>query len=171
MIPLLQRSLQILLMLDFYISSPVKQREYRRPDGRKRIIPEAVGVPVQQENLLIGAQIQVLDFPLTSSDCGKDDNGLVPTEGGFKESSVRETLGRSSDLKEQSGVTAWATISDSLIIEKVPVATGRDGSINVEQSGNVKASTSLLPTSNMSLSIRVFDKKEGLDALSIFLEA
>lgn len=153
------------------ISSPVKQREYRRPDGRKRIIPEAVGVPVQQENLSVGAQIQVLDFPLMSSDHGKDDNGLVPTEGGFKESSVRGTLGRSSDLKERSGVTARATISDSLIIEKVPVATGRDGSINVEQSGNLKASTSLLPASNTSLSIRVFDKKEGLDALPICLEA
>uniref|UniRef100_A0A2N9IXM9 Protein HIRA n=1 Tax=Fagus sylvatica TaxID=28930 RepID=A0A2N9IXM9_FAGSY len=152
------------------ISSPVKQREYRRPDGRKRIIPEAVGVPVQPENLTGGAQSQALDFPLISSDHGKDDNGLVPTEGGFKESSVRGTLGRSSDLKERSGVTARATISDSLIIEKVPVATGRDGSINVEQSGNVKASTSL-PASNTSLSIRVFDKKEGVDALPICLEA
>ena len=79
------------------ISSPVKQREYRHPDGRKMIIPEAVGVPVQQENLYVGAQIQVLDFPLTSSNHGKDDNGLVRTEGGFIENSVRETLSRSSD--------------------------------------------------------------------------
>ena len=106
-----------------------------------------------------------------SSDHGKDDNGLVRTEGGFKENSVRETLGRSSDLKEHSGVTTRATISDSLIIEKVPVATGRDGSINVEQSGYVKASTSLFPASNTSLSMRVFDKREGLDALPICLEA
>ncbi|KAF3955080.1 hypothetical protein CMV_019659 [Castanea mollissima] len=123
-------------------------------DDRIKSAGTAGGVPVQQGNLLVGAQIQVLDFPLTSSDHGKDDNGLVPTEGGFKESSVRGTLGRSSDLKECSGVTARATISDSLIIEKVPVATGRDGSINVERSGNVKASTSLLPASNTSLSIR-----------------
>ena len=34
-------------------------------------------MPVQQENLSVGAQIQVLDFPLMSSDRGEDDNGLV----------------------------------------------------------------------------------------------
>lgn len=46
------------------ISNPVKQREYRRPDGRKRIIPEAVGVPVQQENISCVVQSQAHDFPL-----------------------------------------------------------------------------------------------------------
>jgi protein HIRA/HIR1 len=152
------------------ISSPVKQREYRCPDGRKRIIPEAVGVPVQHENISSAAQSQALDFPLIASDRGKDDNGLVPTEVGFKESFVRGAVGRSSDLKERSGITARATISESLIIEKVPVSTGRDGSINVEQSGSAKASTSL-PASSTSLSIRVFDKKEGDDALPFCLEA
>ena len=30
-------------------TNPMKQREYRRPDGRKKIIPEAVGVPMQQD--------------------------------------------------------------------------------------------------------------------------
>ncbi|KAE8037459.1 hypothetical protein FH972_010046 [Carpinus fangiana] len=152
------------------ISSPVKQREYRCPDGRKRIIPEAVGVPVQQENISTAAQSQALDFPIIASDRGKDDNGLVPTEVGFKESFVRAAVGRSSDLKERSGVTARATISESLIIEKVPVSIGRDGSINVEQSGSAKASTSL-PASSTSLSIRVFDKKGGEDALPFCLEA
>ena len=32
-------------------ASPVKQTEYRRPDGRKRIIPEAVGGPIHQDNI------------------------------------------------------------------------------------------------------------------------
>ncbi|KAG7947592.1 hypothetical protein I3843_14G102600 [Carya illinoinensis] len=152
------------------ISSPVKQREYRRPDGRKRIIPEAVGLPIQQENISGGAQAQALDFPLMSSDHGKDDNGVVHTGVGFKESSVRGTVGRSSDVKERSGVTARASIAESLIIEKVPISTARDGSINVEESGAAKASTSL-PGSSNSLSIRVFDKKEGEDALPLCLEA
>lgn len=33
------------------ISSPVKQREYRRPDGRRRIIPEPVGPQLRDERI------------------------------------------------------------------------------------------------------------------------
>ncbi|KAB5561536.1 hypothetical protein DKX38_006493 [Salix brachista] len=113
------------------VSSPVKQREYRRADGRKRIIPEAVGVPNQPEKM------------------------------------AGETLVRSSDLKERSVVTARATVTESLVIEKVPGSAGRDGSINVELSGSVKASSSC----STPLSIRVFDKKIGEDAIPISLEA
>lgn len=152
------------------ISSPVKQREYRRPDGRKRIIPEAVGLPVQQENISTGAQSQAPDFPLIASDRVKDDNGLVSTEIGLKDSFVRGAVGRGSDLKERAGTTARVTISESLVIEKVQASTGTDGSINVEQSGSAKASTSSSAAST-SLSIRVFDKKEGEDALPLCLEA
>ena len=46
----------------------MKQREYRRSNGRKRIIPEAVDVPIQQENICGSAQSQALDFPVASSD-------------------------------------------------------------------------------------------------------
>lgn len=151
------------------ISSPVKQREYRRPDGRKRIIPEAVGVPVQQETVAIGAQSQSHDFPPVSSDHSKDNNGAVPADSGTREVSVRGTLGRSSDVKERSGVTARATITESLVIEKVPVSMGGDGSVSVEQSGTVKNSGSLACTT--TLSIRVFDKKEGGDNIPVCLEA
>ncbi|KAI7999432.1 Protein HIRA [Camellia lanceoleosa] len=49
------------------MSSLVKQREYRRPNGRKRIIPEVVGVPGQQQNISGDVQSQALDFPLKSS--------------------------------------------------------------------------------------------------------
>ncbi|XP_022755966.1 protein HIRA-like isoform X2 [Durio zibethinus] len=152
------------------ISSPVKQREYRRADGRKRIIPEAVGVPIQQENICGSAQSQALDFPVASSDRRKNDNGIVPTDDSLREASVRGTISRSSDLKERSGVTARATVTDSLVIEKVPVSTGQDHSINVEQSGNMKPSGSTA-TSTTSLSIRVFDKKEGEDMTPVCLEA
>ncbi|KAA8544230.1 hypothetical protein F0562_022242 [Nyssa sinensis] len=146
------------------ISSPVKQREYRRPDGRKRIIPEAVGVSVQRENMSGDTESQTLDFPLKSSEHRKE----VLTDGGTREGSVRRTVGGSFDIKERSGVTARATISESLVIEKVPVSAGREGSIAVEQTGTVKASGSLAAH---TLSIRVFDKKEGEDALPVCLEA
>ncbi|KAI5062273.1 hypothetical protein GOP47_0022812 [Adiantum capillus-veneris] len=33
------------------VSSPIKQREYRRPDGRRRIIPEPVGPQVRDERI------------------------------------------------------------------------------------------------------------------------
>ncbi|GAV58578.1 WD40 domain-containing protein/Hira domain-containing protein [Cephalotus follicularis] len=151
-----------------WVSSPVKQREYRRPDGRKRIIPETVGVPGQQESIA-GAQSQVLDFSHASSDYRKDDNGMLTVDGGMRDVSVRGTLGRSSDLKERSGVTARATVCESLAIERVPVSEGRDGSITVEHSGSQKAFGS--SAAGITLSIRVFDKKEGEDTTPVCLEA
>jgi protein HIRA/HIR1 len=151
------------------ISSPVKQREYRRADGRKRIIPEALGVPNQPETMTGGAQSQALDFPLAASDHRKVENGIVPVDGGLRESSIRGTLGRNSDIKERSGVNARATVTESLVIEKVPGSAGGDGSINVQQSG-IKASSSSGSCST-PLSIRVFDKKLGEDATPICLEA
>ncbi|XP_020238130.1 protein HIRA isoform X2 [Cajanus cajan] len=150
------------------ISSPVKQREYRRPDGRKRIIPEAVGVPVQPENIS-GAVQQALDFPVVSSDHRKDTDRAVSNDDGVRVSTLGGTHGRNTDLKERSGATARATISDSLVIEKVPASAG-DGSINVEQLGNLMTSCSLAGCSG-TLSIRVFDKKSGADSSPILLEA
>ncbi|XP_012442468.1 protein HIRA isoform X2 [Gossypium raimondii] len=152
------------------ISSPVKQREYRRADGRKRIIPEVVGVPIQQKNISSNAQSPALDFPVGSSDHRKNDNGAVPSEVGLREASVRGTVGRSSDLKERSGVTARATVTDSLVIEKVPVSAAQDHSINVEKSGSMRPSSSTA-SSSTSLSISVFDKKEGEDMTPVCLEA
>lgn len=149
------------------ISSPVKQREYRRPDGRKRIIPEAVGVPVQQENIS-GAVQQALDFPIVSSDNRKDTDRVVSNDDGVRVSTLGGAHGRNTDLKERSGVTARATISESLVIEKVPASAG-DGSINVEQLGNSMTSSSLAACSG-TLSIRVFDKKRE-DSSPILLEA
>ncbi|KAL6976407.1 hypothetical protein U1Q18_025195 [Sarracenia purpurea var. burkii] len=151
------------------VSSPVKQREYRRPDGRKRIIPEAVGVAVQQENGSGDLHSQSLDFPLKSSNHRNDDNGVVLCDGVFREGSARRTIGRSSEMKERSGVTARATISESLVIEKVPAFSGLDGSIGIEQTGIAKASSSLAASN--TLSIRVFDKKEGEDSVPVCLEA
>ncbi|KAK8628980.1 hypothetical protein V6N13_077839 [Hibiscus sabdariffa] len=150
------------------VSSPVKQREYRRADGRKRIIPEAVGVPIQQENICGNAQSQALDFPVASSDPRNNGNGIVPTDGSLREAPIKGTAGRSFDLKECSGVTARATVTDSLVIEKVSV--GQDHSINVEPPGSIKPSDSTV-SSTKSLSIRVFDKKEGDDMTPVCLEA
>ncbi|XWS28590.1 hypothetical protein CRYUN_Cryun25bG0083400 [Craigia yunnanensis] len=152
------------------ISSRVKQREYKCADGKKRIIPEAVGVPIQQENICGSAKSQALDFPVASSDPRKIDNGVGPsTDGSLREASVKGTIGRSSDLKERSGVTARATVTDSLVIEKIQVSAGQDHSINVEQSGSMKPSGSTT-FSTTSLSIRVFDKKEGEDMTPVCLE-
>lgn len=114
-------------------SSPVKQREYRRPDGRKRIIPEAVGV---------SAESQALDFPTKGVNNRKEDNGLVLSDSGVREGSMRRTIGGNSDLKERSGVTARASVSESLVIEKVPASEGKDGTVCVEQKGIVQSSAS-----------------------------
>ncbi|XP_024637866.1 protein HIRA isoform X2 [Medicago truncatula] len=148
------------------ISSPVKQREYRRPDGRRRIIPEAVGVPVQQENISGAVQSQELGFPVMSSEHQRGNNGVVSNNDTVRTSTLGGAPGRNSDLKERSGVTARATISESLVIEKVPASSGRDGTINVEQLGN-----STTTGSHAALSIRIVDKKSGEDTLPICLEA
>ena len=152
------------------ISSPVKQREYRRPDGRKRIIPEAVGMPVQLESMSGGPQTQGVDFPLMPIDHQNDGNGMVHNDGVTKEGSLKRTFIGSYDLKDRSGVTARATITESLVIEKIPVSAGKDGGINVDQLGSVKASASIAACST-TLSIKVFDKKEAEDTIPVCLEA
>ncbi|XP_057480797.1 protein HIRA-like isoform X2 [Actinidia eriantha] len=148
------------------MSNPMKQRESRAPDGRKRIVPEALGVPVvHQESISNDVQSQALDFSMKSSHHRQDDNALALTDNGIKECSVRR-IGGNSGMK---GVTARATISESLVIEKVPASAGRDGSVFVDQTGIVKASGSSAASSK--LSIRVFDKEEGEDAIPVCLEA
>lgn len=152
------------------VVSPVKQREYRRPDGRKRIIPEAVGMPSQQENILGGAS-QTSEFHLNSSEhnINKNNNGFVPADGAAQGVTVRRSVGGSSDNKERTGVTARAAISESLVIEKVPASAGTGGSMSVEQVGILKNSSSA--TGGGNLLIRVLDKKEGEDMIPVSLEA
>uniref|UniRef100_A0A7N0UXB4 Protein HIRA n=1 Tax=Kalanchoe fedtschenkoi TaxID=63787 RepID=A0A7N0UXB4_KALFE len=148
------------------ISSPVKQREYRRPDGRKRIIPEALGVPTSRENLSERPDLETSDFPLMSSASRRADTRLDVSDG----VSGRRTFGGNSDPKETLGCTARTSISESLVIEKIADPTGRDGNSNVEQAGVVKSAGALASCSS-SLSIRVVDKKDGPDTIPICLEA
>lgn len=148
------------------MSSPVKQREYRRPDGRKRIIPEALGVPVHRENLSDRPDLPASDFPLISSDSKRADSRLDLSDNG----SGRRTFGGNFDPKETAVGTARTSISDCLVIEKVANTTGKEGGPNVEQAGVVK-NAGCLSACSSSLSIRVIDKKEGSDAVPISLEA
>ncbi|KAL6537922.1 hypothetical protein OROHE_012209 [Orobanche hederae] len=125
------------------MSSPVKQKEYRRPDGRKRIIPEAVGGTAHQERTSIEFTRKSLDH---------ENGAMIHREG-----SIRKAISSSA------GVTSRATISESLVIEKVQVCGSRETSNNVEQIGYV--------ASGSVLSVRVFDKKQGEDTLPVCLEA
>lgn len=155
------------------VVSPVKQREYRRPDGRKRIIPEAVGMPSQQENILGGAS-QSSEFHLNSlehniNNNNNNNNGFVHADGAVQGVTMRKSVGGSSDNKERTGFTARAAISDSLVIEKVPVSAGTGGSMSVEQVGILKNSSSA--TGGGILLIRVLDKKAGEDMIPVCLEA
>ncbi|KAK4358592.1 hypothetical protein RND71_020821 [Anisodus tanguticus] len=144
------------------LSSPVKQREYRRPDGRKRIIPEAVG------NISAIAQSPVVEFPNMTVDQRKDENGMVLSDASVREGFVRKTVSV-ADQKERSGVTARATISESLVIERIPPSAGKDGSISIEQMGIGKDSAHV--GTGGTLLIRVSDNKEGEDTGPICLEA
>ncbi|KAL3828556.1 hypothetical protein ACJIZ3_017358 [Penstemon smallii] len=145
------------------VSSPVKQKEYRRPDGRKRIIPEAVGGTAHHERATAGAQSEALEFPVKSFDHNNDGNGVIHTDGVARVGSTNKAISGSAVLKERIGVTARASISESLVIEKVPVSGSKEGSNIVEQIGCVASDSNLL--------IRVFDKKQGEDEIPVCLEA
>ncbi|PWA89475.1 protein HIRA [Artemisia annua] len=131
------------------VSSPVKQREYRRPDGRKRIIPESV-------NSGASTQPQTTDFSSKST-----ENGIVHADSALLE-------GPPTKKAMVGGVSARATVSESLIIEKVAASADKDGNISVEQIGGSKTVGS--SGSARPLSIRVFDKERG-DASHVCLEA
>ncbi|XP_073118026.1 protein HIRA isoform X2 [Elaeis guineensis] len=158
------------------ISSPVKQREYRRPDGRKRIIPEALGVPAHQENISGVVQAQQVDFSSLALGQQKDDHGVLLADSGIKEASLKRPFSGSYDAgkcnscgsKEHSGVTARANINESLVIEKAPSARN-DGRMNVEYSGSICMPGAL--ASCNALSVRVFSKKSNDDSLPLCLEA
>ncbi|XP_008801226.3 protein HIRA isoform X3 [Phoenix dactylifera] len=159
------------------VTSPVKQREYRRPDGRKRIIPEALGVPAHQENISGVAQAQQVDFSSLALGQQKDDCGVPLADGGIKEASFKRLLSGSSDpgkcntcgSKERSGVTARANINESLVIEKAPASASNDGGMNIEYSGSICMPSAL--ASCNALSIRVFNKRDNDDSLPLCLEA
>ncbi|XP_022872287.1 protein HIRA isoform X3 [Olea europaea var. sylvestris] len=145
------------------MSSPVKQKEYRRPDGRKRIIPEAVGVPAKHERISVDAQCDASEFPAKSLDQMKVDNKVIHTDGGAREESIRKAASGSADLRERSDATARVTVTDSLVVEKVSEPLGKEGIAYVEQTGYV--------TSGSTLSINVIDQKEGGDKIPVCLEA
>lgn len=142
------------------VSNPVNQKVYRRPDGRKRIIPEAVGVPQQDNNIAINEHSNNFP-PAPSAAPSKINSRDFPVEPSIKEIAIRNP-----DLNnERPRITARATISESLVIEKVPGASARDGVLNVEQSVGIKGSSS------RDLLIRVFDWKQGEATAPVCLEA
>lgn len=148
------------------VSNPVNQKVYRRPDGRKRIIPEAVGVPQQENNISINEHSNTFP-PAPSAAPSKINSRDFPVEPpSIKDSSTKEIAIRNPDLNnERPRITARATISESLVIEKVPGASARDGVLNVEQSVGIKGSSS------RDLLIRVFDWKQGEATAPVCLEA
>jgi len=135
------------------LSSPVKQKEYRRPDGRKRIIPEAVGFPSNQDNIPSRSHNQVVDF----SSLDQRMNGIRPSYGSNSNCN-------NSGVKDRSGVTARANITESLVIQK---ALTSDRILSVERTGSVVPGS----LTCSALSIHVLDKKGNEDSLPVCLEA
>ncbi|GJN34684.1 hypothetical protein PR202_gb23369 [Eleusine coracana subsp. coracana] len=137
------------------LSSPVKQREYRRPDGRKRIIPEAVGFPSNQDNITSHFQNQAVDF----SSLDQRMNGVRPSYGSSGNCN-------NCGVRDRSGVSARANITESLVIQKASTSAGNDGRLSVEHTGSVVPGSS----SCSALSIHVLDKKDNADSLPVCLE-
>lgn len=142
------------------LSSPVKQREYRRPDGRKRIIPEAVGFPSNQD-MSNHSQNQGVDFSSL-------DQRMILGENGTRPSYSASGNCNNCGVRERSGITARTNISESLVIQKASAGAGSDGRLSIEQSGSVVPGSL---ASCSSLSIHVFNKKDNEDSLPVRLEA
>ncbi|PAN32663.1 hypothetical protein PAHAL_5G503000 [Panicum hallii] len=139
------------------LSSPVKQREYRRPDGRKRIIPEAVGFPSNQDNTPNHSQNQAVDF----SSLDQRMNGKRPSYGSSSNCN-------NCEVRDRFGVTARANITESLVIQKAPTSAGSDGRLSIEHSGSVVPGSL---TSCSALSIHVQNNKDNEDSIPVCLEA
>jgi len=139
------------------LSSPVKQREYRRPDGRKRIIPEAVGFPSNQDNAPNRSQNQAVDF----SSLDQRMNVKRPSYGSSSNCN-------NCEARDRSGVTARANIIESLVIQKASTSAGSDGRLSIEHTGSVVPG---LLTSCPTLSIHVQNKNDNLDSIPACLEA
>ncbi|KAJ1282222.1 hypothetical protein BS78_03G035000 [Paspalum vaginatum] len=139
------------------LSSPVKQREYRRPDGRKRIIPEAVGFPSSQDNIPNSSQNQAVDFSSL-------DQRMKGTRPSYDTSSNCNNCG----ARGRSGVTARANITESLVIQKASSGDGNDRRPSIEHTGCVVPGSS---TSCSEFSIHVLNKKDSEDSLPVCLEA
>ncbi|PAN10984.1 hypothetical protein PAHAL_2G131100 [Panicum hallii] len=137
------------------LSSPVKQREYRRPDGRKRIIPEAVGFPSNQDDIPNHSQNQVVDF----SSLDQRMNGIRPSYGSSGNCN-------NCGVKDRSGVTARANITESLVIQKASTGAGNDGRLSVEHTGSVFPGSLTCSV----LSVHVSNKKDE-ESLPVCLEA
>jgi protein HIRA/HIR1 len=138
------------------LSSPVKQREYRRPDGRKRIIPEAVGIPSNQDNIPNCSQNQVVDF----SSLDQRMNGKRPSYGSSGNCN-------NCEVRDHSGVTARVNITESLVIQKASTIAGNDGRPSIEHTGSVVPGSL---TSCSALSIHV-QNNDNEDSIPVCLEA
>jgi len=139
------------------LSSPVKQREYRLPDGRKRIIPEAVGFASNQDNTPNHSQNHLVDF----SSLDQRMNGTRPSYGSNSNCN-------NCGVRDCSSVTARANITESLVIQKVSTGAGNDVRLSIEHARSVVPSSL---TSCSALSIHVLNKNDIEDALPVCLEA
>ncbi|GKU93865.1 hypothetical protein SLEP1_g7424 [Rubroshorea leprosula] len=135
----------------------------------KQTLTKKVAPYVQQNQIPIKPPVELV-VTNKASDSQNGDGKESAGAANDGEAPVRGMIGKVSNLKECSGVTARATVTESLVIEKVPVSSGQDGSINIEHFGSVKSSGSV-PASTRALSIRVFDIKEDEAAVPVCLEA
>eukprot|EP00250_Pteridium_aquilinum_P005363 c15474_g1_i1 orf=816-3749(+) len=112
------------------VSSPVKQREYRRPDGRRRIIPEPVGPQLRDERI----EMNGLHPPQPAMSGQKRDasvldnvDTMTPIKDGRKEPLPKGGGGHAAG-NHQVGSTAKASAATkSLVVEAEPFSTDAAG--------------------------------------------
>eukprot|EP01018_Ginkgo_biloba_P012645 Gb_02983 [translate_table: standard] len=163
------------------VTSPVKQREYRRPDGRKRIIPEAVGVPMQQENIPNGTHGSIPELASPNSGQRKDDHVVASVDGGSAEVGQKRPFPGSTGANDYPskrchcgaedpiGVSARASITEGLTIEMGQFSGDREAKGNLVHSEILTVLNSQNPKG--ILSITVFDRGGELDGTPTCLEA
>lgn len=159
-------------------TSPVKQREYRRPDGRKRIIPEAVGVPVQQD-IPNGTHGLMLDLNSPDSGQRKNDQGVASRDGTTVEVGQKRPLPDGAKdypnkrchcgTEDPVGISARASIAEGLTIEMGQSSADRDARGNLTHSELVTVLNSQNPKG--ALSIIVYERDRESENAPTCLEA
>ncbi|KAJ7568686.1 hypothetical protein O6H91_01G044100 [Diphasiastrum complanatum] len=112
---------------------PVKQREYRQPDGRRRIIPEALGVITRDDNIANGGGITRLDLVAPTVISGRVDDkpenaGIMISEVGEKRRQPEEVI---KDLftKKSNGASnkrGLSSTANSSAVNVVNIDVGSD---------------------------------------------
>ncbi|KAJ7559671.1 hypothetical protein O6H91_04G095700 [Diphasiastrum complanatum] len=161
-------------------SRPVKQTEYRQPDGRRRIIPEALGVLPRDDNVANGGGSNRVDLPAPTEISSKIDDkpgntGLTMPEVGEKRRRPEQLTKSDFPKKKSSGACierGLNTAANTRAVNTLNIDVGSDPGNQLNKVTTDLTRTRGCQVLNGILSIKVRGSCEVMEGLGpICLEA